>query len=80
MSRKKNTIYCYLTVWTLEGMSDGTCYKLYLPLRLASLEKGHLASEAIKTQVIFFTHHRHLAGLAKANIDKKVLFTHSLAY
>ena len=25
-----------------------------------------------------FTHHRYLAGLAKANVDKKVLFTHSL--
>jgi hypothetical protein len=27
-----------------------------------------------------FTHHRYLTGLAKANVDKKVLFTHSLAY
>lgn len=78
MSRKKNTIYCYFVVWTLEGMSDGTCDQFYLSLRLASLEKGHLASESIKTQVIFFTHHMNLTDLAEANVDKKVLFTHSL--
>jgi len=27
-----------------------------------------------------FTHNKYLAGLAKANVDKKVLFTHPLAY
>jgi uncharacterized protein YhaN len=31
-----------------------------------------------KTQVIFFTHHRHLVELAKENVSKDVLFTHSL--
>jgi uncharacterized protein YhaN len=31
-----------------------------------------------KTQVIFFTHHQHLVGLAEANVDPAVLFKHSL--
>ncbi len=37
-----------------------------------------LAELSQKTQIIFFTHHRHLVELAKANIDKDALFTHSL--
>ena len=31
-----------------------------------------------KTQVIFFTHHRHLVELAEGNIDPSILYTHSL--
>lgn len=31
-----------------------------------------------KTQVIFFTHHRHLVELAEANIDPSILLKHSL--
>ncbi len=31
-----------------------------------------------KTQIIFFTHHRHLVELAKGNVKKQVLFNHSL--
>lgn len=37
-----------------------------------------LAELSRKTQIIFFTHHRHLVELAEANIDKDALFTHSL--
>jgi uncharacterized protein YhaN len=37
-----------------------------------------LAALAEKTQVIFFTHHRHLEELAEANIDRPVIFRHSL--
>ena len=31
-----------------------------------------------KTQIVFFTHHRHLAELAKAHCDDQVLFYHEL--
>jgi uncharacterized protein YhaN len=37
-----------------------------------------LAQLAAQTQVIFFTHHRHLVDLAQANIDSSVLFEHAL--
>jgi uncharacterized protein YhaN len=37
-----------------------------------------LADLSKKTQVIFFTHHRHLVELAEAQIDPSVLFKHSL--
>jgi uncharacterized protein YhaN len=37
-----------------------------------------LAQLAEQTQIIFFTHHRHLVELAKAHIDGDVLFEHSL--
>ena len=37
-----------------------------------------LAQLAVRTQVIFFTHHRHLVELAKAHIDAEILFRHSL--
>ncbi len=37
-----------------------------------------LAQLSEKTQVIFFTHHRHLVELAERNMDGDVLFTHSL--
>ncbi|MFH1480492.1 MAG: AAA family ATPase [Pseudomonadota bacterium] len=30
------------------------------------------------TQVIFFTHHRHLVDLAEANIDSSILFKHAI--
>lgn len=39
---------------------------------------GVLAELSKKTQVIFFTHHRHLMELAEARIDSSVLFEHSL--
>jgi len=35
-----------------------------------------LARLSEQTQVVFFTHHRHLVGLAEANLDDGVLFTH----
>lgn len=38
-----------------------------------------LAELSRRTQVIFFTHHRHLVELAEARIDGEVLFTHVLA-
>jgi uncharacterized protein YhaN len=31
-----------------------------------------------KTQIIFFTHHRHLLEIAEASISRDILFTHSL--
>jgi len=37
-----------------------------------------LSQLAGKTQVIFFTHHRHLGELAEANLDSSLLFKHSL--
>jgi len=37
-----------------------------------------LAQLASRTQVIFFTHHRHLVDLAAANIDSSILFEHAL--
>jgi uncharacterized protein YhaN len=37
-----------------------------------------LAQLAERTQIIFFTHHRHLVELAKAYIDGDVLFEHAL--
>lgn len=32
-----------------------------------------------KTQIIFFTHHRHLVEIAEANVSGDILFTHSLS-
>jgi len=37
-----------------------------------------LAELSKKTQVIFFTHHRHLVALAEANVDSSLLFKHAL--
>lgn len=37
-----------------------------------------LADLSIKTQIIFFTHNRHLVDLAEKNIDPSVLVTHTL--
>ena len=37
-----------------------------------------VASLSRKTQVIFFTHHRHLVELAEASIDPGLLFKHAL--
>ena len=37
-----------------------------------------LAELSKKTQVIFFTHHRHLVALAEANVDSSLLFKHVL--
>ena len=37
-----------------------------------------LAELSKKTQIIFFTHHRHLLELARANVGDDVLFTYSL--
>lgn len=37
-----------------------------------------LGELSMKTQVIVFTHHRHLIDLAKDNLSDNVLFTHSL--
>jgi uncharacterized protein YhaN len=37
-----------------------------------------LAELSTKTQVIFFTHHRHLVELAEANIHPSTLFKHTL--
>jgi DNA repair exonuclease SbcCD ATPase subunit len=37
-----------------------------------------LAEFSKKTQIIFFTHHRHLLELARANVSDDVLFTYSL--
>ena len=46
-------------------------------------ERAHVALQILaelsrKTQVIFFTHHRHLVELADASMDPKILFKHSL--
>ncbi len=38
-----------------------------------------LADLSRRTQVIFFTHHRHLAELAEASLERETLFTHTLA-
>lgn len=38
-----------------------------------------LAELSIKTQVIFFTHHRHLVELAGENLDSSLLINHTLA-
>lgn len=37
-----------------------------------------LAQLSEKTQIVFFTHHRHLVELAEAHVDRGRLFTHSL--
>ena len=37
-----------------------------------------LAALSRRTQVLFFTHHEHLVGLARAGLDPEVLFTHEL--
>lgn len=37
-----------------------------------------LADLSRRTQVLFFTHHRHLVGLARRALDKKLLFVHEL--
>lgn len=37
-----------------------------------------LAELSKRTQVIFFTHHRHLVDLAERNIDSSILVTHTL--
>ncbi|MCJ7692902.1 MAG: hypothetical protein MUO22_05750, partial [Sedimentisphaerales bacterium] len=37
-----------------------------------------LAQLSTRTQVIFFTHHRHLVELAEENIDPSVLIKHTL--
>lgn len=37
-----------------------------------------LADLSSKTQIIFFTHHRHLLELAQKHIDSSVLFSHNL--
>ena len=37
-----------------------------------------LADLSHRTQVIFFTHHRHIVEIAEQNIDGNVLFTHDL--
>ena len=37
-----------------------------------------LAQLSGRTQVIFFTHHRHLVDLAEKELDKERLFTHTL--
>jgi uncharacterized protein YhaN len=37
-----------------------------------------LAELSKRTQVIFFTHHRHLVELATTNVSKKVLIKHSI--
>ena len=42
----------------------------------ASLEV--LAGLSRHTQVIFFTHHRHIVEIARDNLDDSVLFTHEL--
>lgn len=38
-----------------------------------------LASLSKKTQVIFFTHHEHLAGLAQQTLPPELLFVHTLS-
>ena len=38
-----------------------------------------LANFSKKTQIIFFTHHRHLVEIAEAHVDPGVLFTHVLS-
>jgi uncharacterized protein YhaN len=37
-----------------------------------------LGELAMRTQVIFFTHHRHLANLAAESVAKEVLVQHDL--
>jgi uncharacterized protein YhaN len=37
-----------------------------------------LARLSLKTQVLFFTHHDHLVQIARENLDRRVLFTHTL--
>jgi len=37
-----------------------------------------LADLSRKTQIIFFTHHRHLVELAQANCNAQTLFCHEL--
>jgi len=37
-----------------------------------------LAELSTKTQVIFFTHHRHLQDLAESNVNRSMLFIHAL--
>jgi uncharacterized protein YhaN len=43
---------------------------------LATLQE--FARLSARTQVIFFTHHRHLVELARQHLDQDVLFTHRL--
>jgi uncharacterized protein YhaN len=38
-----------------------------------------MARLAQSTQIIFFTHHRHLVDLAKATLGDKILNIHSLS-
>ena len=38
-----------------------------------------LAELSRQTQVIFFTHHRHLVDLAEAHVDSDVLVLHELS-
>ena len=37
-----------------------------------------LADISKKTQIIFFTHHRHLVDLAESHVDSSVLIRHEL--
>jgi uncharacterized protein YhaN len=46
------------------------------PRAVAALQA--LARLSGRTQVLFFTHHEHLVDLARATIDREVLFTHRL--
>ena len=46
------------------------------PRALAALRA--LAELSQQTQVLFFTHHRHLVELAEANLPASVLFVHEL--
>jgi uncharacterized protein YhaN len=44
----------------------------------ATAALGALAALARQTQVLFFTHHRHLVDLARAALPSDLLFTHDL--
>jgi len=46
--------------------------------RRAAAALQALAEISAKTQVIFFTHHRHLVELAEAHVDGAVLCVHGL--
>ena len=46
------------------------------PRAVATL--GILAELSQRTQIIFFTHHRHIVEIAKQTIDENALFTHDL--
>lgn len=43
---------------------------------LATLQE--LSQLSIRTQILFFTHHKHLVELAKAHLDPNTLFVHDL--